>query len=86
MAKLKIEMTDGTIHEVFISPKLKWAFETYAKKGFAKAFLEDQKQSDMYWLAYEGLRQNGVTVKGLFGAEFLDTLKDVDIVGDDPLS
>lgn len=85
MAKLKIELADGTFHEVQITPKLQWAFEIYAKKGFHKAFVEDQKQSDIYWLAWEGLRQNGVGVKP-FGADFLDTLKEVEVIGDDPLA
>lgn len=85
MAKLKVELNDGTSHDIQITPKLQWAFENYAKKGFHRAMVEDQKQSDMFWLAWEGLRQNGVTVKP-FGEAFLDTLKDVDVVGDDPLS
>ena len=85
MAKLIIDMVDSTQHEITITPKLQWAFENYAKKGFHKAFVEDQKQSDIYWLAWEGLRQNGITVKP-FGEAFLDTLKDVEVVGDDPLS
>ena len=84
MAKLKIDLVDGTSHEIEVTPKLQWAFEVYAKKGFHKAFIEDQKQSDLYWLAYEGLRQNGITVKP-FGEAFLDTLKDVEVLGDNPL-
>jgi hypothetical protein len=35
-------------------------------------------------LAYEGLRQNGITVKP-FGEAFLDTLKSVEVLDDDPL-
>lgn len=85
MAKLKIELVDGATHEIQITPKLQWAFENYAKKGFHRAFVEDQKQSDIYWLAYEGLRQNGITVKP-FGEAFLDQLKEVEVIGDDPLA
>jgi hypothetical protein len=84
MAKLKVTQVDGTIHDLAVTPKLEWAFENYAKKGFHKAFIEDQKQSDVYWLAWEGLRQNGVTVKP-FGEAFLDTLKSVEVLEDDPL-
>lgn len=84
MAKLKVNMADGTTHEVPVTPKLQWAFEIYAKKGFHRAFNEDGKQSDLFWLAWEGLRQNGITVKP-FGEAFLDTLQDVEVLGDDPL-
>ena len=85
MAKLKIDLVDGTSQVIDVTPKLQWAFENYAKKGFHKAFIEDQKQSDIFWLAWEGLRQNGVTVKP-FGEAFLDSLKDVEVLGDDPLA
>jgi hypothetical protein len=84
MAKLKVTQVDGTVHDIAVTPKLEWAFENYAKKGFHKAFIEDQKQSDVYWLAWEGLRQTGVTVKP-FGEAFLDTLKSVEVLQDDPL-
>lgn len=84
MAKLKVTMVDGISHEIAVTPKLQWAFEIYAKKGFHKAFNEDSKQTDLFYLAYEGLRQNGVTVKP-FGEAFLDTLQDVEVLGDDPL-
>jgi hypothetical protein len=82
MAKLKVTLVDGTVHDLAVTPKLEWAFEIYAKKGFHKAFIEDQKQSDVYWLAWEGLRQNGETVKP-FGEQFLETLKKVEIVDAD---
>jgi hypothetical protein len=85
MAKLKITLVDGTTHEVPVTPKLQWAFEIYAKKGFHRAFNEDAKQTDLFYLAHEGLRQNGITVKP-FGEAFLDTLQDVEVLGDDPLA
>jgi hypothetical protein len=84
MAKLIVTMTDNVVHEIEITPRLEYAFELYAKKGFHRAFQEDQKQSDVYWLAWEGLRLSGVTVKP-FGPEFLDTLKGVDIGDTAPL-
>jgi hypothetical protein len=85
MAKLIVKMSDETVHEIEITPRLEYAFELYAKKGFHKAFIEDQKQSDVYWLAWEGLRLSGTTVKP-FGPDFLDTLKSVDIGDSDPLA
>lgn len=85
MAKLKVDLVDGNTYQIDITPKLQWAFENYAKMGFHKAFITEQKQSDIYWLAWEGLRQNGHAPKP-FGEAFLDTLKDVEVIGDDPLA
>ena len=65
-------------------PRIEYAFEQYAKKGFHKAFRDDEKQSDVYWLAYECLRTSGEVVKS-FGAEFLETLAKVEVLDDDPL-
>ena len=80
--RLKITRASGeeTLHE--ITPAIEYAFEVYAKKGFFKAFSEDQKQSDVYWLAWECLRKSGVTVP-TFGTAFLDTLAKVEVVGDE---
>ena len=84
MAKLKVTMVDGTVHDIEVTPKLEWAFENYANMGFHKAFIEQQKQTHVYWLSWEGLRQNGITVKP-FGEAFLDTLKSVEVLDSDPL-
>ena len=61
-----------------ITPVIEFAFEQYAKKGFRKAFLEDEKQTDIYWLAWEALRRSGVAVKP-FGQDFLETLESVEV-------
>ena len=53
MAKLKITKADGAISDHQITPSIEYAFELYAKKGFHKAFRDDEKQSDVYWLAWE---------------------------------
>jgi hypothetical protein len=84
MAKLRVTMQDGNVHDITITPTLEWAFEVYAKKGFHKAIIEDQKMSDIYWLAYEGLRRNGHAPKA-WGENFLDTLKSVEVLDEDPL-
>jgi hypothetical protein len=84
MAKLVVTMTDGNVHNVEITPRLEYNFEVHAGKGFHRALMEDQKQSDIYWLAFEGLRLAGVTVRPM--PEFLDTLKAVDVVDSDPLA
>jgi hypothetical protein len=83
MAKLKITKTDGTVTEQQITPSVEYAFEIYAKKGFHRAFREDEKQTDVYWLAWECLRSSGETVP-MFGADFLKTLKKVEVLDDDP--
>ena len=85
MAKLIVTMADNTVTEIEITPRLEYAFELYAKKGFHKAFRDDEKQSDVYALSHEGLRLSGVIVKP-FGADFLDTLKSVEVAESDPLA
>jgi hypothetical protein len=84
MAQLKITRADGSVTEHKITPRIEYAFEQYAKKGFHKAFRDDEKQSDVYWLAWECLRTSGEVVK-TFGADFLETLAKVEVLDDDPL-
>ena len=78
MIKLTIKRVSGEVDELVVTPAIEFAFEQYAKKGFRKAFMEDEKQSDIYWLAHECLRRAGHTVKP-FGQEFLETLESVDV-------
>jgi hypothetical protein len=85
MARLKITRATGEVSEHQITPRIEYAFELYAKQGFHKAFRLDEKQSDVYWLAWECLRTSGELVP-MFGAEFLDTLKKVEVLDDEPLS
>ena len=59
MARLKITRATGEVSEHQITPRIEYAFELYAKKGFHKAFRDDEKQSDVYWLAWECLRTQG---------------------------
>ena len=84
MASLKVVRADGTesVHE--ITPAVEYAFEQYAKKGFYKAFREDQKQTDVYWLAWECLRRAGAPDVKVFGEAFLTTLKSVEVQDDSP--
>jgi len=84
MAKLKIVRTDGSVLEGEITPAVEYAFEQYAKKGFHKAFRDEEKQSDVYWLAWE-ITRRCETVKP-FGLEFIETLKSVEVLDSDPLS
>jgi hypothetical protein len=84
MAKLKVTRADNSVTEYEITPLIEFSFEAYAKKGFHKALLEDQKQSDIYWLCWESIRRSGETVKP-FGEAFLETLKGVEVLDSDPL-
>ena len=87
MARLKITRTDGVVSEHQITPSIEFAFENHAKMGFHRAFRELERQSDVYFLAWECLRRSfegtGDTVKP-FGAAFIDTLVRVEVLDDDP--
>jgi hypothetical protein len=85
MAKLKVTRTDGSVNEYEITPIIEYAFEQAKNKGFHKALLEDQKQSDIYWLCHEAIRRSGETVKP-FGEDFISTLKSVEVLESDPLA
>ncbi len=63
--------SDGSesIHE--ITPVVEYAFEQHTKKGFYVAFQVDQKQSDIYWLAWECLRRADAPDVFPFGEKFL---------------
>ena len=81
MAQLKITRADGSVSEHQITPRIEYAFELYAKMGFHKAFRDLERQSDVYWLAWECIRTSGETVP-VFGAAFLDTLAKVEVLED----
>lgn len=80
MARLKITKANDDTSEHDITPSVEYSFEQYAKKGFAKAFAEDQKQSDLYWLAWKCLSK--IEDVPLFGEKFVDTLKRVEVLED----
>ena len=84
MAQLKITRADGSVTEHKITPRIEYAFEVNYKKGFHKAFRDDEMQTMVYWLAWECLRTSGEVVK-TFGADFLETLAKVEVTDDNPL-
>jgi hypothetical protein len=84
MARLKITRANGDVTEHQITPRIEYAFEIYAKMGFHRAFRELERQTDLFWLAWECIRSTGETVKS-FGPEFLDTLVKVEVLDDEPL-
>ena len=83
MAKLIITRADGTKSDHQITPGIEYAFEQQFRKGFHKAFREDEKQEHVYWLAWECLRRADAPDVKPFGSAFLDTLAAVDVVADD---
>ena len=85
MARVKITKVDGKVIEARITPSIEYAFEIWKGTGFAKAFTEEQKQTDVFYLAWEVCRRNPEwgTIK-TFGAEFVDSLDRVEILDDSP--
>jgi hypothetical protein len=81
--KLKVTHTDGTITEYPITPALEVAFELYAKKGFHRAFREDEMQSHVYWLVWEAKRRAQESPAPFNGDAFLSTLAKVEVTDDD---
>jgi hypothetical protein len=79
MAKLKITRANGEITEHKITPGVEYAFEIKRGMGISKALREDEKQSDIFWLAWECLRRANVTVP-IFGVEFIDSLETVEVL------
>lgn len=83
MVKLKITLTNGDVIEEAITPAIEYAFEQHSGKGFWKAIQEDQKQSDVYWIAWKCLFKAGHEIKS-FGEKFLDTIEKVEVVTEAP--
>lgn len=83
--KLIVTKTNGDISEYLITPAIEVAFEDRVKMGFFKALRETEKQSDVYWMAWEAIRRSGEAVKP-FGDEFLNTLSKVEVGESDPLA
>jgi hypothetical protein len=50
--------------------------------GISKALREEEKQSDIYWLAWECLRRAGAQVS-LFNPEFIDSLETVEVLDEE---
>ena len=85
MARLKIVRIDGSELQGEITPAVEYAFELHTKMGFHRAFRQEEKQSDVYWLAWEITRRSGESVKP-FGMDFIETLKSVEVLDSDPLA
>jgi hypothetical protein len=82
MAKLRITRATGEVTDHPITPAIEMAFEMQYKAGIHKTFREQEKQSDIYWLAWECLRRADVTVP-TFGLAFVETLTKVEVLDDE---
>jgi hypothetical protein len=82
MLALKITKASGEESTHDITPAIEYAFEQFFKSGFHKRFRTEERQSDIYWLAWECLRRSGESVKP-FGEAFLETIKTVEILDAD---
>jgi len=75
---LKVEMTDGTSHDVPVTYKVACAWEDHHPQLSWAKFLEDVKFKPLAYLAWEACRAAGVPTKPFGG--FLDALGTVNIV------
>jgi len=82
MAKLKITRANGEVSEHRITPGVEYSFEIFRGMGISKALRENEKQTDVFWLAHECLRRANVVVP-TFGLEFIDTLDTVEVLDDE---
>ena len=83
MQSLKITMIDGKEYVCQITPFLEVEFETYHRGGYRKIFREEEKQTDLYWLAHACLKQVRPPVEPtvpVFGDDFLKSLKVVEVI------
>ncbi len=82
MIKLKITKASGDIVDYDVTPAIEYSFELVMKTGFHKRFRDEERQSDVYWLAWEAERRSGVTVPP-FGEKYLETLSKVEVLDAD---
>ena len=79
MASLKITRASGEV-VCKITPAIEYAFEQKFNCGIHKQFRDQEKQSDIYYLAWECLRR--IDVVDPWGDNFLTTLISVEVIDD----
>jgi len=82
MAKLKITRANGEISEHRISPGIEYSFEIKYGAGISKILREHERQTEIFWLAWECLRRANITVP-TFGLEFIESLDTVEVLDDE---
>lgn len=78
---IRVQTTDGSDHTFTLRPRILVDFEQKFGKGFAKLLGDEMRLEYIYYLGWSALKANGIVVKP-FGAEFLDTLVNVELVSD----
>jgi hypothetical protein len=81
--RLKITTKEGKSETLDVTPAIETQFEGEFKCGFYKRLRDEERQSDLYWIAHRCLKSKGLTQLE-YGDAFLETLKEVDIVTDAP--
>lgn len=76
--RITVSKNDGTTETYEIGATQIVHFEQKWKKGLAKAFTADPRMEELFWLAWEAERSNGVTVP-VFGDAYFDTLLNVEV-------
>ena len=82
MAQLKITRASGDVSVHPISPSIEYAFEKQMNAGIHRRFRDEERQSDIYWLAWKCLQVSGAQVE-MFGESFVDTLVSVEVLDDE---
>jgi hypothetical protein len=82
MAQLKITRASGEVTTHKISPAIEFAFEAQFNAGIHRRFRDEERQSDIYWLAWKCLSVSGAQVE-MFGEKFVGTLISVEVLDDD---
>ena len=82
MAKLKITRANGEVSEHRITPGVEYAYEISKGMGISKALRENERQTEIYFLAHECLRRANVVVP-IFGSEFIETLDTVEVLDEE---
>jgi hypothetical protein len=82
MAKLKITRANGEVSEHKITPGVEYAFELKYGAGISKVLREHERQTEIFWLAYECLRRAGAQIS-IWGSEFIDTLETVEVLDEE---
>ena len=82
MAKLKITRANGEVSEHRITPGVEYAFEIKYGSGISKVLREHERQTEIFWLAYECLRRAGVQIP-VWGVDFIDSLETVEVLDEE---
>jgi len=83
MWAIKIDLKEGKSHTLDITPAARCAFESEFKTGFIKRLREEERESDIYWLAHNLMNKKGLTQLE-FGDGWLDTVIECELVVDSP--